>query len=126
MKLITKGVFVVSLVLGVSVFSQLGTLAQGTIPYRDTKSQGGCLAGYPDGTFKGSRPVTRYEFAHSMNACLEQLNQLLPNQENLATKADFEALIIRQQELNRELRQLNQPVGNSPNNTRSQAEYPFK
>lgn len=119
MKLLTKAVFVIPLVLGVSVFSQLSTLAQVAIPSKDIKSQGGCLAGYPDGTFKGDRPVTRYEFAHSMNACLEQVNQLSPvNQENLATKADFEALILRQQELNRELRQLNQPLGNSPNNTR--------
>ena len=119
MKLLTKAVFAVPLVLGVSVFCQSGTLAQVTNPSRDIKSEGRCLAGYPDGTFRGDRPVTRYEFAHSMNACLEQVNQLLQvNQENLATKADFEALILRQQELNRELRQLNQPVGNSPNNTR--------
>lgn len=31
----------------------------------------GCVAGYPDGTFRGDRSVTRYEFAAALNACLE-------------------------------------------------------
>ena len=114
MKLITKGVFIVPLVLGVSVFCQSGTLAQVTNPSKDIKSQGGCLAGYPDGRFKGDRPLTRYEFAHSMNACLEMLNQLLPVNTNRATRTDFEALMKRQIQLNQELRQLNQPVEKPP------------
>jgi len=33
----------------------------------------GCIAGYPDGTFRGDRPLTRYEFAAGLNACLESL-----------------------------------------------------
>ncbi|MFN6488094.1 MAG: S-layer homology domain-containing protein [Nostoc sp. DedQUE02] len=28
---------------------------------RNTVPQAGCLSGYPDGTYQGSRPVTRYE-----------------------------------------------------------------
>ena len=32
-----------------------------------------CLAGYPDGTFRGDRPLTRYEFAAAFHACLEAL-----------------------------------------------------
>ncbi|MES1022447.1 S-layer homology domain-containing protein [Gloeocapsa sp. BRSZ] len=67
----------------------------------------GCLSGYPDGTFRGDRPVTRYEFAAGLNACLERVNQLIPNRENLATRAEFEALIQRQRELNAEIRELN-------------------
>ncbi len=34
----------------------------------------GCIAGYPDGTFRGNQPLSRYEFAAGMNACLESLN----------------------------------------------------
>jgi hypothetical protein len=67
----------------------------------------GCLSGYPDGTFRGDRPVLRYEFAAGLNACLEQINQLLPNRSELATRSDLEALIQRQRELNQEVRQLN-------------------
>jgi hypothetical protein len=40
----------------------VGTL---TLDYR-------CLAGYPDGTFQGDRPVTRYEFAAALEACLSE------------------------------------------------------
>ena len=35
----------------------------------------GCIAGYPDGTFRGNRALTRSEFAAGLNACLEQVNQ---------------------------------------------------
>ncbi|HEY9886924.1 MAG TPA: S-layer homology domain-containing protein [Candidatus Obscuribacterales bacterium] len=33
----------------------------------------GCLAGYPDGTFRGDEAVTRYEFAAALEACLTTL-----------------------------------------------------
>jgi len=33
----------------------------------------GCIAGYPDGTFRGDRAMTRYEFAAGLNACLDQI-----------------------------------------------------
>ncbi|MBW4654108.1 MAG: iron uptake porin [Kaiparowitsia implicata GSE-PSE-MK54-09C] len=33
----------------------------------------GCLSGYPDGTFRGDRPMSRDEFAASLSACLAQL-----------------------------------------------------
>lgn len=35
----------------------------------------GCLIGYPDGTYRGDRPLTRYEFAAGLNACLEQIER---------------------------------------------------
>jgi Carbohydrate-selective porin, OprB family/S-layer homology domain len=37
----------------------------------------GCIAGYPDGTFKGNRALTRYEFAAGLNACLDRINQVI-------------------------------------------------
>ncbi len=33
----------------------------------------GCIAGYPDGTFRGNNFMTRYEFAAGLNACLDQI-----------------------------------------------------
>jgi hypothetical protein len=36
----------------------------------------GCIAGYPDGTFRGNRPLTRYEFAAGLNACLDRIVEL--------------------------------------------------
>jgi hypothetical protein len=32
----------------------------------------GCVAGYPNGTFKGGQAMTRYEAAALLNACLDR------------------------------------------------------
>ncbi|WP_198007646.1 iron uptake porin [Dactylococcopsis salina] len=37
----------------------------------------GCIAGYPDGTFRGNRALTRFEFAAGLNACLQQIERLI-------------------------------------------------
>ncbi|AFY81572.1 iron uptake porin [Oscillatoria acuminata] len=39
-----------------------------------------CIAGYPDGTFRGNRALTRYEFAAGLNACLERINEIIAAQ----------------------------------------------
>lgn len=41
----------------------------------------GCLAGYPDGTFRGNRSLTRYEFAAGLNACLDRISELASESE---------------------------------------------
>ena len=37
----------------------------------------GCIAGYPDGSFRGNRAMTRYEFAAGLNACLDKVSQFI-------------------------------------------------
>jgi len=37
----------------------------------------GCIAGYSDGTFRGNRATTRYEFAAELYACLNRLSERL-------------------------------------------------
>ncbi len=37
----------------------------------------GCIAGYPDGTFRGNRALTRYEFAAGLFSCLTQIERLI-------------------------------------------------
>ncbi|MGB3636151.1 MAG: iron uptake porin [Rivularia sp. (in: cyanobacteria)] len=37
----------------------------------------GCIAGYPNGTYRGNRALTRYEFAAGLNACLDRVNELI-------------------------------------------------
>lgn len=37
----------------------------------------GCVAGYPDGTFRGNRSMSRYEFASLLNGCLDRITQLI-------------------------------------------------
>ena len=36
----------------------------------------GCVAGYPEGTFKGNRSISRYEAAALLNACLENVTEI--------------------------------------------------
>ncbi|GAB4541976.1 MAG: iron uptake porin [Pleurocapsa sp.] len=36
----------------------------------------GCITGYPDGTYRGDRSVTRYEFAVALNSCLNSITEL--------------------------------------------------
>ena len=37
----------------------------------------GCIEGYPDGSFRGNRALTRYEFAAGLNSCLQQIERLI-------------------------------------------------
>jgi Carbohydrate-selective porin, OprB family/S-layer homology domain len=45
----------------------------------------GCIAGYPNSTFKGNRAATRYELAAALNACLDQISDKFATKEELAT-----------------------------------------
>ncbi|MEG5056867.1 iron uptake porin [Microcoleus sp. A2-C5] len=64
----------------------------------------GCIAGYPDGTFRGNRAMTRYEFAAGLNACLDKVTELIKaGTGNLATKEDLTTLQRLQEEFAAEL-----------------------
>lgn len=107
--------FVTVLSLAANAFYPLETLAQTPTAPSSATSPSGCLSGYSDGTYRGERPITRNEFAAGLNACLNQVNQLVPiNKADLATREDFQILIDRQIELNRQLQQLNERIGNAP------------
>ncbi|WP_233838633.1 iron uptake porin [Thermosynechococcus sichuanensis] len=45
----------------------------------------GCIAGYPDGTFRGNRAATRFEMAAALNACLDVISDRFATKEDLAT-----------------------------------------
>lgn len=64
----------------------------------------GCIAGYPDATFRGNRSLTRYEFAAGLNACLERINELnTAAVADLATKEDLAIIQKLQEEFTTEL-----------------------
>jgi hypothetical protein len=54
----------------------------------------GCIAGYPNGTYRGNRALTRYEFAAGLNACLDKVNELIST--GLADKVGKEDLATLQ------------------------------
>lgn len=53
----------------------------------------GCIAGYPNQTYRGNRALTRYEFAAGLNACLDRVNELIATATaDLVTKEDLVTL----------------------------------
>ena len=37
----------------------------------------GCISGFPNQTYRGSQPLSRYEFAAGLNSCLNQIERLI-------------------------------------------------
>ena len=67
----------------------------------------GCIAGYPDGTYRGNRALTRYEFAAGLNACLDRVNELIATAtSDLVSKEDLATLQRLQEEFATELASL--------------------
>jgi Carbohydrate-selective porin, OprB family/S-layer homology domain len=64
----------------------------------------GCIEGYPDRTYRGQRALTRYEFAAGLNACLDQVNQLIAaSTANLPSRDDIATIRRLQEEFAAEL-----------------------
>ena len=64
----------------------------------------GCIAGYPNGTFRGNRALSRYEFAAGLNSCLDRVNELIATATaDMVTKQDLATLQRLQEEFSAEL-----------------------
>lgn len=64
----------------------------------------GCIAGYPDKTYRGNRAMTRYEFAAGVNACLDRINELIAAAtSDLVKKEDLQTLQTLQEQFAAEL-----------------------
>jgi hypothetical protein len=61
----------------------------------------GCLSGYPDGTYRGNRPLTRYEFAAGLDDCISRYEREVSIQ--LANASPESALQRLQEEFALEL-----------------------
>jgi hypothetical protein len=75
----------------VTSVSQLGDLRPTDWAFQALQSlveRYGCVAGYPDKTFRGNRAMTRYEFAAGLNACLDRVNELIAAATADAVKKD--------------------------------------
>ncbi|MGF1588222.1 MAG: iron uptake porin [Pleurocapsa sp.] len=51
----------------------------------------GCLTGFPNQTYRGNQPLTRYEFAAGLNSCLNQIERLIASSGNVE-RADLETI----------------------------------
>ena len=87
--------------------SQLSDVSPGDWAYEALRSlveRYGCIAGYPDGTFRGNRAMTRYEFAAGLNACLQQVERLIASSTSeFVRREDLETLQRIVQEFQSEL-----------------------
>ena len=64
----------------------------------------GCVAGYPSGTFRGNRALSRYEFAAGLNSCLDRVNELIATATaDMVSKQDLATLQRLQEEYSTEL-----------------------
>ncbi|CAN1210052.1 SLH domain-containing protein [Tumidithrix helvetica PCC 7403] len=64
----------------------------------------GCIAGYPDRTYRGQRAMSRYEFAAGLNACLDKINEIISaGLADKVSKEDLAALQKLQEEFAAEL-----------------------
>jgi Carbohydrate-selective porin, OprB family/S-layer homology domain len=64
----------------------------------------GCIAGYPDRTYRGQRALTRFEFAAGVNACLDKINEILTaGLADKVSKEDLAAVQKLQEEFAAEL-----------------------
>ena len=50
----------------------------------------GCVSGYPDGTFRGQQPITRFEMAAILSKCLDSISAKLEKMEMMGDSASME------------------------------------
>ena len=63
----------------------------------------GCVAGYPDGTYRGNRSMTRYEFAALLNGCLDRMTQLIAASNTTVSPTDMDMVNKLRDEFGAEL-----------------------
>ena len=57
--------------------------------------QYGCVAGYPDGSFKGNIAMTRYEAAALLNACLDRVTEMTEEIKRLVKEFEKELSVLK-------------------------------
>ncbi len=62
----------------------------------------GCIAGFPNQTYRGNQPLTRYEFAAGLNSCLNQIERLIASQGSVSQE-DIDTITRLSQEFEAEL-----------------------
>ena len=63
----------------------------------------GCISGFPNQTYRGSQPLTRYEFAAGLNSCLNQIERLIASTEGGVDPEQLDTIERLTQEFEAEL-----------------------
>ncbi|MGB6296687.1 MAG: iron uptake porin [Rivularia sp. (in: cyanobacteria)] len=95
---------VISQVTSVSQLSDVQPTDWAFVALQSLVERYGCIAGYPNGTYRGNRALTRYEFAAGLNACLDRVNELIATATaDIVSRQDLEILQRLQSEFSAEL-----------------------
>lgn len=76
----------------------------------------GCIAGYPNQTYRGSQALTRYEFAAGLNSCLNQIERLIASSEAVS-REDLDTISRLSQKFEAELATLGGRIDNIESRT---------
>ena len=63
----------------------------------------GCISGFPNQTYRGSQPLSRYEFAAGLNSCLNQIERLIASSTGSIEQEDIDTINRLSQEFEAEL-----------------------
>jgi hypothetical protein len=99
----------------VTSVSQLRDVSPGDWAFealRNLVERYGCIAGYPDRTFRGNQPLTRYEFAAGLNSCLQQIERLIGTGDRGLSQEELQQIQRLIQEFQAELATLGARVDN--------------
>jgi hypothetical protein len=69
---------------------------------RELVERYGCIAGYPNNTYRGDRSMSRWEFAAGLNACLQQIERLVVQGNNFSQQ-DLDKLLRLSKDFETEL-----------------------
>lgn len=71
----------------------------------------GCIAGFPNQTYRGNQPLTRYEFAAGLNSCINQIERLIASNQSVI-REDLDKIQRLSEEFQAELATLDTRVNN--------------
>ena len=63
----------------------------------------GCISGFPNQTYRGNQPLSRYEFAAGLNSCLNQIERLIASSNESVNTEDIDTINRLSQEFEAEL-----------------------
>jgi hypothetical protein len=84
----------------------------------------GCISGFPNQTYRGNQPLSRYEFAAGLNSCLNQIERLIASSETVR-REDIEILQKLTQEFEAELATLGTRIDNLEGRTAFLEDHQF-
>jgi hypothetical protein len=84
----------------------------------------GCIAGFPNQTYRGSQSLSRYEFAAGLNSCLNQIERLIANSGTVSPE-DLDTIKKLNQDFKTELTTLSTRTDNLETKTSFLADHQF-